>query len=257
MSNNGEGNNLAAHPFDNDNLDDSFYIDNAVKYTSPTFAGLQFEGLYGFSNQAGGFANNRAYSAGVSYSNGPINLAASYLEVDNAGGGPLGTNTNGAVSSNDNPYFISSRQRVAGVGGNYTFGSATVGLLWTHTMFDNVSAIAGTPLGLPGGAGLHMDNYEVNARYALTPALTLAGAYTFTDGRFTSEQGASDPKWNQVTLMTDYSLSKRTDIYLEGVYQHVSGAQAGSVLSDAMINGVSASSTGNQVLVTSGIRHSF
>ena len=34
MANNGDGNNLASHPFDNDNLDDSFYIDNAVKYTA-------------------------------------------------------------------------------------------------------------------------------------------------------------------------------------------------------------------------------
>ncbi|MBC8924585.1 porin, partial [Escherichia coli] len=69
MANNGDGNNLASHPFDNDNIDDSFYIDNAVKYTSPTLAGWQFGGLYGFSNAAGGFANNRAYSAGVSYAN--------------------------------------------------------------------------------------------------------------------------------------------------------------------------------------------
>lgn len=81
MANNGDGNNLASHPFDNDNLDDSFYIDNAVKYTSPTLAGWQFGGLYGFSNAAGGFANNRAYSAGVSYANGPVSLGADRKSV--------------------------------------------------------------------------------------------------------------------------------------------------------------------------------
>ncbi|WP_225936708.1 porin [Caballeronia sp. NK8] len=53
-----------AHPLDNDNLNDSFQINNSVKYLSPHFAGFRFGALYGFSNQAGGFTNNRAYSFG-------------------------------------------------------------------------------------------------------------------------------------------------------------------------------------------------
>jgi GBP family porin len=35
----------------------------------------QFGGLYGFSNHAGGFATNRAFSLGASYTNGPMNGA--------------------------------------------------------------------------------------------------------------------------------------------------------------------------------------
>jgi predicted porin len=58
-------------------------------------------------------------------------------------------------------------------------------------------------------------------------------------------------------LQTDYALSKRTDFYVEGVYQHVSGAQAGTVLSEATINTLSPSSTGSQLAVTVGIRHQF
>ncbi|MGF6917112.1 putative porin [Paraburkholderia sp. 40] len=54
----GYGNNLAAHPFDNDNLASTFSIKNAVKYSSANYAGLKFGGLYGFSNAAGQFANN-------------------------------------------------------------------------------------------------------------------------------------------------------------------------------------------------------
>ncbi len=41
MTGAGDGNNLAAHPFDNDNLSSSFSINNAVKYTSPTYNGLK------------------------------------------------------------------------------------------------------------------------------------------------------------------------------------------------------------------------
>ena len=44
-----------AHPFDNDNLDNSFRVNNSVKYTSANYAGFKFGGMYGFSNEAGGF----------------------------------------------------------------------------------------------------------------------------------------------------------------------------------------------------------
>ncbi|MGZ2748562.1 porin [Burkholderia stagnalis] len=247
MSNNGDGNNLAAHPFDNDNVDDSFYIDNAVKYTSPTLAGVQFSGLYGFSNQPG-FSNNRAYSAGVSYANGPVNLGAAYLQL-NRGGTTLG----GALSGNDAPNLPAARQRVVGAGGSYAFDRLTVGALWTHSMFDETAASS-----LPGALNsLRFDNYEVNARYALNPAVSFAGAYTFTNGRYDDATGTHRPKWHQVTLMADYALSKRTDVYVEGVYQHQFGVPSGATLGFANINGVAASSTNTQVVGTVGMRHRF
>ncbi|KVM89206.1 porin [Burkholderia stagnalis] len=247
MSNNGDGNNLAAHPFDNDNVDDSFYIDNAVKYTSPTIAGVQFSGLYGFSNQPG-FSNNRAYSAGVSYANGPVSLGAAYLQLNRGG-----TTLAGALSGNDAPNFPAARQRVVGAGGSYAFDRLTVGALWTHSMFDETAASS-----LPGALNsLRFDNYEVNARYALNPAVSFAGAYTFTNGRYDDATGTHRPKWHQVTLMADYALSKRTDVYVEGVYQHQFGVPSGATLGFANINGVAASSTNTQVVGTVGMRHRF
>ncbi|MGU7783096.1 porin [Burkholderia sp. PU8-34] len=247
MAGNGDGNNLAAHPFDNDNIDDSFYINNAVKYTSPTIAGLQFGGVYGFSNQPG-FSDNRAYSAGVSYSNGPINLGAAYLQL-NRGGSTGG----GALSTNDNANFPAARQRVMGAGGSYAFDRLTVGALWTHSMFDDTAASS-----LPGALNsLRFDNYEINARYALDSAVSFAGAYTFTDGRFDDAAGSHRPKWHQVSLMADYALSKRTDVYAEAVYQHQTGLSSGETLGFANVNGLAASSTNTQVVGTVGMRHRF
>jgi GBP family porin len=63
------------------------------------------------------------------------------------------------------------------------------------------------------------------------------------------------PKYNQVTLQTAYALSKRTDVYLQGVYQHVSGTGDSGITAD--INGLSTSSTDSQVAATIGIRHRF
>jgi predicted porin len=44
---------LMSHPYDNDNTDNSFRLNNSVKYMSNTYGGFTFGGLYGFSNQAG------------------------------------------------------------------------------------------------------------------------------------------------------------------------------------------------------------
>ncbi|SDH97162.1 porin [Paraburkholderia phenazinium] len=254
----GYGNNLAAHPFDNDNLDNSFSIKNAVKYQSANYAGLRFGGLYGFSNDAGQFANNRAWSAGASYNNGPLNVAAAYLQLNNSLGS---SNSGGAVSAGDgnNANLTAALQRTYGVGANYSYGPATVGLLWTHTQDNNLIAGGQNGVGftVPTGTNLHLDNYEVNGKYALTPALSLNAAYTFTDGKVTGGTTSGDPKWHTVSLQADYSLSKRTDVYVEGVYQHASGQLGDGSANVAMINTLSPSSTGNQVAATVGLRHRF
>jgi general bacterial porin, GBP family len=252
------GGNIAAHPFENDNLAaDSVVINNSVKYTSPTWNGVTGEAMYSFSNSTE-FATNRSYGFALSYTQGPINLAAGYLQLNDAGTG------NGAVTTGDtSANFLAERQRIWSLGGNYTFGPATVGLVWSHTQLDNVGGVysfgTGTYLGSnDASAGslngsLRLDNYEVNVKYALTQALTVSGAYTYTHGAY----NGSAPGWNTAMLQTDYAVSKRTDFYLEGVYQNVHGAPADSVLSHAMINTLSPSATDTQVAVTVGMRHAF
>jgi predicted porin len=105
------------------------------------------------------------------------------------------------------------------------------------------------------GFSTHFQNYEGNFRYALTPAIELAAAYTYS--RAGGNGGSGAPHWNQVSALADYSLSRRTDIYLQGAWQSVS-ASSSSPLGVAWINGVSApSSTTNQVQATVGLRHRF
>jgi general bacterial porin, GBP family len=256
----GYGGNLSAHPFNNDDLAaDSLSLNNTVKYTSISYAGLTFGGAYSFSNNSNGFSNNRAYGFGTSYTRGPLSVAAAYLQMNNAGGGTLGTNPNGAIALGDGSAdFVAGRQRIWGVGGSYVFGPATVGLLWTHSQIDDMASVfAGGAGNVPVNGGLRLNNYEANARYSVTQALSVAGAYTFTDGSYSTGGSSSSPRWHEVTLQTDYSLSKRTDLYVEGIYQHVSGGPQGSVLSDATINTLSPSSTNSQVAVTLGMKHTF
>jgi general bacterial porin, GBP family len=247
----GNGGTQAAHPFDNDNLDNSFRINNSVKYSSVNYGGLKFGALYGFSNDSGGFATNRAYSLGTSYNYGPLNFAAGYMELNNSG---TTLNSSGAVTNDAT--FTAGTQRTYGAGLNYAFGQATVGFVFTQTHLDNATGIGASASGTSSGLTLvdgsaRFTNYEVNAHYNFTPALSVSGAYTFTDAHL---DGVS-PKYNQISLQTAYALSKRTDVYLMGVYQHVSDTGDSGLTAD--INGLSASSSSSQVAATIGLRHRF
>ena len=245
-----------AHPFDNDNLDNSFRVNNSVKYTSVDYAGFKFGGQYGFSNEADGFADNRQYSVGASYNYGPLNIAAGYMQLNNSVT-PAGAinNTSGAVAGDNT--FVAGLQRTFGAGLNYAFGPATVGFVFTQTKLEDASGISGAAVGNGGGTlqltdnYARFNNYELNGRYALTPALSLSGAYTYTDARL---DGAK-PSFHQFSLQTAYSLSKRTDVYLQGEYVHA--IDLGDSGIGAPINGVGMSSTPNQVSATVGIRHRF
>jgi GBP family porin len=248
-----------AHPFDVDNLNDSFQINNSVKYESPEYAGFKIGGLYGFSNQAGGFSNNRAYSVGMSYLWGPLNFGAGYLHLNSAARTPGQVNTNGAVTDTLGASLqglqapttvplgsLAARQQTWGAGVNYTFGPAVAGFVYSQT---NLTQLFQT------GFSTHFQNFEGNLRYALTPTIELSGAYTYS--RAGGNVGGGSPHWNQVSAMADYNLSRRTDVYLQGAWQAVS-TSSNSALGVAWINGVTApSSTTNQIEATVGLRHRF
>jgi general bacterial porin, GBP family len=246
------GVNVAAHPLNNDNIGAQYSIANAVKYESVNYSGFHFGALYGFSNQAGGFANGRAWSVGAGYSNGPLTIAAAY---DQSNDNPNVANAGGAVTVPQG----ASLQRTYGVGANYAFGPGTVGVLWTQTQLRNTD-LAGSDLPLDA----RFNNIELNGTYGLTPALALVGEYTYTWGKTTgSGTESSSPKWHSATLAVDYSLSKRTDLYFAGVYQHAAGDIYNDGQGDVLSNSTSiagllpASSTPNQVGVTAGMRHRF
>ncbi|WP_143289098.1 porin, partial [Burkholderia pseudomallei] len=224
----------------------------AIKYTSNTYAGLKFGGMYAMSNSTD-FATNRAYSFGASYTRGPLNVAAGYLQINGSKGTTAGSP--GAVdivesAANGKGGFSLGADRMRSYGGglNYAFGPATLGFVYTRAEYENTASFGST------GGTVRFNNYELNGKYQLTPAFSVGGAYTYTDGHVENTvKYGSDPKWHQVDLMAVYRLSVRTDVYLEGMYQHASGRNY-----VAMINTAGgASSTGNQVVAAVGLRTRF
>nr|WP_261314388.1 porin [Burkholderia latens] len=232
----------STHPFDNDDINNTFRTNNAIKYVSPTIAGLQANLMYGFSN-ATGFANDNSWSAGFTYVHGPLNAGAAYARVNH----PAASAT-GAVAS-DNYYPVAASvfgaglsgavsQQIWGAGASYTIGPATLGLLYTGSNFGQAT-----------GGALRFGNYEGSVRYLITPALMAAAGYTYTK----VARGDDGGHYQQVSAGLQYLLSKRTDVYVNGFFQ-----KASSGVGHAWIDGTDGpSSTQSQVAVVVGIRQKF
>jgi predicted porin len=254
---------LFSHPYDNDNTDNSYRLNNTVKYASPVIAGFQAGGTYSFSNSTG-FRQNNAYSAGATYSTGGLQLAAAYLQVNNPS-----SSSGGAVNNGGDENFVANKVQIFGAGVNYTFGPATAGFVYTNSYMEQptgtgyLGSLTGSglaPLAVPGNPlnSLRFQNFEINGKYQITPAFFVGAQYVYTYTNYNASLGTTHPKYQTAGLMADYNLSKRTDFYAQAAYQHVSGGDTGTVLDQAFIPGTQyASSTQNQVAFRVAIRHKF
>ncbi|GAB2883018.1 porin [Paraburkholderia jirisanensis] len=246
------GDTAFAHPFDNDEMIHSFRLSNTAKYASPVYRGLKFEAQYAFSNSTD-FAVNRGYSVGLGYSIGHLSAGVGYFQLNGTKGTTInspGTLDINESQANNTAGFVlgADVQRIVGAGVNYEIGKGKVGFVYTHSEFQG-----STSFGSQGGT-VRFDNYELNGKYLVMPQLSVGVEYTFTNGHVTnSSTFGSSPKWNQLGVQTVYNLSKRTDVYVEGVYQHVSGHNFTAFI----YNSGGASSTGNQVVGMMGMRTRF
>ncbi|HEM8494595.1 porin [Burkholderia multivorans] len=251
---------IAAHPGDLDNFNNAYRVNNAIKYTSPSYAGFSFGGLYSLGGIAGQFARNQVWSLGAGYNNGPLVLGVGYLNARTPAnfGGMFNNGSSAATTAVTSPVYgayanTANTYQVIGAGGAYTFGAATIGATYSNTKFKGFS------VGPFVNQTATFNNGEINFKYQLTPALILGAAYDYTQG--SKINGSSAAKYHQGSLGVDYFLSKRTDVYVIGVYQHASGntldANGNVVQAHASINGLDPSATSNQVAARVGIRHKF
>ncbi|RDK04806.1 porin [Paraburkholderia lacunae] len=262
---------IAAHPGDIDNFNNAYRTNNTVKYTSADYNGFKFGGTYSFGGQAGNFTGNQIWSLGAGYNNGPLVLGVGYLNARTPAasgglfndGGTIASNTvkatgpDFAVSSPVYAGFASANTyQVIGAGGAYTFGAATIGATYSNIRFANLGASYASPF---KGQSATFNNAEVNFKYQLTPALLVGAAYDYTRGADIA--GASRAQYHQGSVGVDYFLSKRTDVYVIGVYQHALGSTlstSGTVVdAHAGINGLTGSQNQNQLAARVGIRHKF
>ena len=253
---------ITAHPGDLDNLNNDYRVNNSIKFTSNNYNGLTFGGLYSLGGVAGETGRNQIFSLGAGYANGPLVLGAAYLNARNPAVSFFGNNTSTSTpSAVTSPviagYTSANTYQVIAAGGAYTFGAATIGGTYSNTKFMNLGSSAASPF---SGQTATFNNGEVNFKYQLTPALLVGAAYDYTRG--SKIEGNSAPEYHQGSLGIDYFLSKRTDIYIVGVYQHALGDTLSTtgtkvVPAVASISNLTASANQNQLTARVGIRTKF
>jgi predicted porin len=251
---------IMATPGDIDNYDNDLRVSNSVKYVSPNYAGFQVEGIYGFSNVAGATGQGHTWGAGATYNNGPFALAASYLYANNPSAGRPTAAGGGWNSPSSDSLFLSpvnigyqtaSAIAIARAAGQYAFGPFTLGASYSNAQYKN------------DGNSLfsQYEKFDVGngfVNWQLSPAMLLGLGYTYTHAH-----GDTSATYHQVSLGSDYSLSKRTDLYAVAAYQHASGTQKnadGVTTSEAQASNGSfgySSGSSHQEIVIVGIRHKF
>lgn len=197
--------------------------DNSVKYTG-NFGPVVATAFYSFGRNADGEVPgstkvSRNVGAGVSYTAGPLGVGLAYDQYQG----------NTVATAGD------SARRIA-LGASYAVGpvKAFAGYRWLK---DELVA----------AGSLRSNMYWGGASWDATPALKLTGAVYHTDRRDSS----ADP--TSLVLSADYSLSKRTDVYLNlGYARNKSGSNLG-------LNGFGSSIVAgeNQTGLLAGVRHRF
>ncbi|MEX3630050.1 MAG: porin [Burkholderia sp.] len=244
----GTGGTAFAHPFDNDNANNTYLAANAVKYTSASQlrrrrsdGGFSVGGLYALSNGAGRFARNRAYGVAANYTHAAFNAGLAWMHHDGRGLAAGGAYDPANLPGEDGtPAALGAqRQDIVAAGACYVLGHVMLGAVWSRAIYTGVSN-TDSGVALPSVA---FSNYEVNAVWQATAALALASMYTYTH--------ANTEHWQQGAAQAVYQLSKRTDVYAETLLQR---ASAGAL---AVINSADPSGERSQLLVATGIRHRF
>jgi predicted porin len=257
---------FAAHPDDLDNLNQTFRVNNSIKYTSNVYHGLSAGAIYGFGGVAGSFARNQIFSLGLHYAAGPIELGVAYDNVrnpnisaygNNANGGGAAVNNIGANSPVMSGYASASTLQIIAAGGAYTFGALTFDLAYTNTQFRGLGdrSTGPNPNHYTGNATFH--NAEVGMRYRIRPDLFCGASYNFTHG--TGASNVSGVNYNQFNLALDYLLSKRTDVYALAGYQSANGHDSTSATLPAVasLTNITPAAIDHQAVVRIGLRHKF
>lgn len=236
------GGSAFAPPFDNDNESGTWLAANSVKYASPMLGPLRFSAMYGFKDNAAPVPS-RSYGLGLAVLTGDFSTALSWLHF--SGIAPPGLRSgSGALRLPGISAPLASvtvdHYDTIGLGMNYKLGNVSLNLAASRSIFGGIAIEdSDTP-----PLSIAFNNYEVNATWQVTSAVSLAGMYNYTIA-------TGFGHWHEFAIQPQYLLSERTSLYAESVYIRAS-SNAGATAAQAEGNG-----DRNQWLFAIGMRHSF
>lgn len=260
------------HGNDVNNFGNTYRVNNAIKFTSNTYGGFRFGGLYSFGGVAGSFGTNSVFSLGGSYGFGGLSVAAAFLRARDPNRSFWGNNVNSSATASNlgsisgvqvNPVYggfaSASAYQVAGAAVQYAFSSVIVGANYSNISFRGLNDAASGNLALTNPRGYTgnatFNSYSAFVRYGITPFLWLNGSYDYlTGGAIDGKEGA---KYHLINATIDYFLSKRTDVYFMANYQIASGVDSTGQSAVASYLTITPSSNARQVVLRLGMRHLF
>lgn len=262
---------MSSHIGDVDNLANTSRINNAIKYTTPSFHGIKAGAMYSFGGVAGSQTRNQVWSLGISYSAGALSLGAAYLNARNPNvsfygntpnKGPATVDNIGSLGSATTPesspafagYASANTLEIMGIGASYAFSRTTINAVVTNVRFDGLGSASGpNPFGYTGNAVF--TNAEIGVRTMIAPTLTTGVAFDYAQRNAVKGDGGA--KYMQLDFALDYLLSKRTDVYALAAVQRASGRDSLGQPAVAGISGFTPSATSKQVGLRIGLRHKF
>jgi predicted porin len=254
------GSALFSHPGDLDNLNNSLRVNNSIRYTSVKYRGLTVMGEWSLGGQPGNFTGGSGYNAGVSYANGSLALAAAYEYFKNPTGATGSTgfftgNPNGATQLSgvlNSGYTTASSYQVITGGATYTIGGLLIGAAYSNVEYGNITALRGNSARFNTG--------EVGIKYQFTPSFYAGIGYEYTKGNAVGNGvggTVGNQHFNQLGVMADYFVSKRTDFYAAATLQKASGISSTGGAAVANIGNIGDSSNSRQAYVRLAIRTRF
>lgn len=224
---------------------------NSISYTTANLSGFTGNLLYGFGETAGQTSAGQSFGVAGKYENGPLGLGINYYQSKQG----LTPSDVSLIPTASGPNAGNTALKVLNVVASYQFGPARVYGNWSRVKQDlsNVApaTLAATTLGVANKA----DVFEIGTAYDLTSSLKLLAAVDHTRASFAG--GGSKGKLTQISLGTDYWLSKRTDLYAFVANIRASNIANTGVFGDATGSALVGSPDSSQTAVAVGIRHKF
>jgi len=254
------GSALFSHPGDLDNLNNSLRLNNTIRYTSTKYRGFSFGGEWSIGGQPGNITGGSGYNAGVAYANGPFAIAAAYEYFKNPTGATGSTgfftgNPNGATQLSgvlNSGYATASSYQVVTGGATYQIGNMLIGAAYSNVEYGNITAL--------GGNTAKFNTGEAGIKYQFSPSFYAGIGYAYTKGSAVGNGAGGtvgNQHFNQLGVIADYFVSRRTDFYAGATLQKASGISSTGAAAVANIGNLGDSSNTRQAYVRVAIRTRF
>ena len=216
---------------------DAVFIQNMVRYTTPSYNGLKLSVQHRFGEAAGNSSLNKSDAVLANYNNGGFNLNLGYKKITDV------TPINDGLQSSPSLTTATSQtgfdQKLTYVGANYSFDKFKVA-----ATYHNVSN-TGTGTNTLGDS----KTSELGASYAIQPNLTAAVNYVTT--KF--DRAALGQSKNYSASLK-YGLSKRTNVW--GLVSTVKNEGAADI-TRAVYSIINSDANKTTTAYSVGITHSF